>query len=42
MSDKSPTISSSTEVDAFLSKMQGLTTKTTVTGGRLIFALDAT
>jgi hypothetical protein len=42
MSDKAPTIPSSTEVDAFLTKMQGLTTKTTVVGGRLIFALDAT
>ena len=42
MSDKSPTVPSSTEIDAFLTKMQGLTTKTTVAGGRLIFALDAT
>jgi hypothetical protein len=42
MSDKAPTIPSSTEVDAFLSKMQGLATQTTVAGGRLIFALDAT
>ena len=42
MSDKSPTVSASTEIDAFLTKMQGLTAKTTATGGRLIFALDAT
>jgi hypothetical protein len=43
MTDKSPTIPSSTEVDAFLSKMQGLATKpTAVGGGRLIFSLDAT
>ena len=42
MSDKSPTVSASTEVDAFLTKMQSLTAKTTTVGGRLIFALDAT
>ena len=42
MSDKSPTAPSSTEIDAFLTKMQGLTAKTTTIGGRLIFALDAT
>ena len=42
MSDKSPTVPSSTEIDAFLTKMQGLATKTTAIGGRLIFALDAT
>jgi hypothetical protein len=42
MSDRSPTASASTEVDAFLTKMQSLTTKTTAIGGRLIFALDAT
>jgi len=37
MSDKSPTV-----VDAFLTKMQSLSAKTTTVGGRLIFALDAT
>jgi hypothetical protein len=43
MSNKSPAVPSSTEVDAFLSKMQGLAIKTTVVGsGRLIFSLDAT
>jgi hypothetical protein len=43
MTDKSPTIPSSTEADAFLSKMHGLATKpTAVGGGRLIFSLDAT
>jgi hypothetical protein len=42
MSDKSPTVSASTEVDAFLTKMQSLSAKTTTVGGRLIFALDAT
>jgi hypothetical protein len=42
MSDKSPTAPSSTGIDAFLAKMQGLAAKTTATGGRLIFALDAT
>ena len=30
------------QIDAFLTKMQGLTAKTKATGGRLIFALDAT
>jgi hypothetical protein len=35
-------VSSNTEIDAFLGKMQGLATQTAVTGGRLIFALDAT
>ena len=29
MSDKSPTVSASTEIDAFLTKMQSLTAKTT-------------
>lgn len=42
MSDKSPTVSASTEIDAFLTKMQSLSAKTTTVGGRLIFALDAT
>ena len=42
MSDKSPAVSASTEIDAFLTKMQGLTAKATAIGGRLIFALDAT
>jgi hypothetical protein len=42
MSDKSPTVPSSTEIDAFLSKMQNIATRTTAIGGRLIFALDAT
>jgi hypothetical protein len=42
MSDKAPTIPSSTEIDAFLTKMQGLAVKTTAIGGRLVFALDAT
>jgi hypothetical protein len=42
MSDKSPTIPTNTELDAFLAKMQGLTHKPTATGGRLILALDAT
>jgi hypothetical protein len=42
MSDTSPIVPSNTEIDAFLTKMHGLTTKTTVIGGRLIFALDAT
>jgi hypothetical protein len=42
MSGKSATVPSTTEVDAFLAKMQSLTAETTTTGGRLIFALDAT
>ena len=42
MSDSTPTVPTSTEIDAFLTKMQGLTAKPTATGGRLIFALDAT
>jgi hypothetical protein len=42
MTTKSPTAPSSTEVDAFLSKMQGLAGQTPAIGGRLIFALDAT
>ena len=42
MSDNTPTVPTSTEIDAFLTKMQGLTAKPTATGGRLIFALDAT
>ena len=42
MSDSTPTAPTSTEIDAFLTKMQGLTAKPTATGGRLIFALDAT
>jgi hypothetical protein len=42
MTTKSPAAPSSTEVDAFLSKMQGLAAQTPATGGRLIFALDAT
>ena len=42
MSYNPPTVPSSTEIDAFLTKMQGLVTKTTAIGGRLIFALDAT
>jgi hypothetical protein len=42
MSNKSPVAPSGTEVDAFLSKMQGLATRTAAAGGRLIFALDAT
>jgi hypothetical protein len=42
MSDNPLTVPSSTEIDAFLTKMQGLATKTTAIGGRLIFALDAT
>src|SRR4249920_3621791 len=41
MSDNTPTVPTSTEIDAFLTKMQGLV-KPTTTGGRLIFALDAT
>jgi hypothetical protein len=42
MSDRSPTVSASTEIDAFLTRMQGLSAKTTTVSGRLIFALDAT
>jgi len=42
MSDKSPTVAPSTEIDAFLTKMQGLPAKSTPISGRLIFALDAT
>ena len=43
MSDRSPTVPSSTEVDAFLSKMQGVAAaKATLSSGRLIFSLDAT
>jgi hypothetical protein len=42
MSDKSPTVPSSTEVDAFLGKMQGRAARTAAVGGRLIFALGAT
>ena len=42
MSDKSSAVSANTEIDAFLSKMQGLTAQTTAIGGRLIFSLDAT
>jgi hypothetical protein len=42
MSDKSPTVPSSTEIDAFLGKMQGRAAQTAVVSGRLIFALDAT
>ena len=42
MSDSTPTVPTSTKIDAFLAKMQGLTHKPTATGGRLIFALDAT
>ena len=42
MTTKSPAAPSSTEVDAFLSKMQGLAAQTPAIGGRLIFALDAT
>jgi hypothetical protein len=42
MSGKSPTVPSSTEVDAFLGKMQGLAARTTAVSGRLIFSLDAT
>jgi hypothetical protein len=42
MSDKSPTVPSSTEIDAFLGKMQGRAARTAVVSGRLIFALDAT
>jgi hypothetical protein len=42
MSTKSPTVPSSTDVDAFLNKMPGVAAKATATGGRLIFALDAT
>jgi hypothetical protein len=42
MSDKSSVVSANTQIDAFLSKMHGLTTKTTAIGGRLIFSLDAT
>ena len=42
MSDKSLAGAPSTEIDAFLAKMQGLTAKTTAIDGRLIFALDAT
>jgi hypothetical protein len=42
MSDKTPAVSASTEVDAFLTELQSLTTKTTAGGGRLVFALDAT
>ena len=42
MSDSTPTVPTSTKIDAFLAKMQDLTHKPTATGGRLIFALDAT
>jgi hypothetical protein len=42
MSDSTPTVPTSTKIDAFLAKMQGLTAKPTATAGRLIFALDAT
>jgi hypothetical protein len=42
MSDKSPAVSANTEVDAFLTEMEGVTAKTTASGGRLVFALDAT
>jgi hypothetical protein len=42
MPNKSSVVAPNTEIDAFLTKMQGLTAKTTAIGGRLIFALDAT